>query len=250
MKKVTIFLVLVFAISFTACDSFFSESWGTAREYDTSNLDVNAGNVNDWIHLAVGNPDLAAALVDKITQELKNVFNPWERAELLEAGVRLSVEASGLGTSFLTHAADILRELDDNFDVDSLEGILVNVQDDFNSGRGIDAANNLASMAMECIVIDSNGVPRFDNFYTQTANSVDVTEALIVLVLGELGDNSVEDNWNNIALLSEGLQIRDDVLSVTSNNASENTIALAAYLNLISSNPQKFGDNPFTSFFD
>ena len=253
MKRAAFFAILVFAVvftmAFTACDSFFSDSWGTARDYDTSNLDVNAANVNEWINLSVGNPDLAAALVEKITVDLKNPsLNPWDKAALLEGGVRLAVEASGLGTSFLTNAADLLVDMDSDLSKDNVQGIMENVQGDFNKGRGKEAADSLAAMAMTSITINDEGVPRFDNVYAHTASPSGINEAIMVLALGELGDRPIEE-WDDVSELSEHLGMKDDTFFVKDKeNASQGAIALAAYLNLVNGNSQ-FEENPFNDFF-
>ena len=254
MKKNYIFILLILIISLSSCDDFFSDSWGDQRDFARPKIEVNADNVDDWVKVAMGNPELADVLGDLILLELfnqaqqENQSNQWDKAALLDGGTKVVVESSGLGMSILTHAADALTELEEESNAESMQDILRSVQDDFNSNGGIDAANKLADMAVTCID-DPHGVPRFENAYTQTVQPGNVSEAIMVLVLGELGDDPIDDNWNNVSDLSGDLAISTNKeVHVTGTNPSNISIALAAYLNMISDDTTgKFDKNPFTS---
>lgn len=254
MKKIACCAVaaLVFTLSFTACDEFFSNSFGNQRKYDVSKINVNAGNIDKWIDLAVGNPELADALVEKIIQELaKDNLGDADKAKLLEGGVNLAVESSGLGESILSNAAGALGDLTDADDdklEDILTDILENIWEDFNSGGGPKAADNIAEIASYALANDE-GVVEFEQWYKDTAKPGDVAEAIMVLILGELNDKDISiDNWSN--LLEEGLHfgLTPDGNHVTVDaGASEKEKVLAAYLNLIVDGGPQFDSNPITS---
>ena len=247
MKNAAICMLIIFVIGLSACDNYFSESWGSPRDYDIDNIDVNINNVDEWVERSIGNPDLAEVLVEKITKELIHATNSWDRAVLLEGGVKLAVENSGFGASIITYAADLLGELESGSDIETVQDMFRKMQNDFNSGRGPNAADSLAAMALRCIQIDADGVPRFEDAYAQTAQAGDVAEAVMVLVQRELGTDPIDDNWNDISMLSGDLVIHNRAVRTANSDAGDTSIALAAYLNLISDNPEKFSANPFTN---
>ena len=251
MKKIAFLTVLVIALGFTSCDDFFSNSFGKPRKYDVSKIDVNAGNVDKWIDIAIGNPELAAALAEKIIQELDKTSGK-EKAKLMDAGVKLSVESSGLGESLLSNSADILADLA-NADTDELEDILTklfeNIRNDFNSGGGQKAADNITAIASKDIEpnpLNNGDAPQFGQEYRDTASPGDVAEAILVLVLGELGDDDIED-WNKLPRLDLAYDPEAGGFVVKNGDPSPNQITVAAYLNLIIVGGDKFNDNPLTS---
>ena len=253
MKKITatVFAFAIFTFVFVSCDEFFSTSFGKPRKYDISKINITAGNLDKWIDLAVGNPELAAALTEKIIQELDSKTGA-EKAKFMDAGVKLAVESSGLGESILSNSADILADLADA-DSDELEGILTklfeNIRNDFNSGNGQKAADNIAAIASKDIEYteQSNGwAPQFGQEYRDTASPGDVAEAILVLVLGELGDADIED-WNKLPKMDLAYDPDEGCFVVKGVDPSDNQIAVAAYINLIIVGGDKFNDNPLTS---
>jgi len=245
VKKTVFLAFLVFILTFTSCDDFFSSSWGTSREYDPSNINVNAGNVDQWIKTAVGNPALAEAITEKIIQELENVSGP-DKVVLMQAGIKLAVESSGLGILILINAADLLGNFDKN-DTEALTDILDKIQEGFNSGGGPNAANNLATIACSGIIIDNDGVPVFEPEFANSVSPGDVAEAIMVLVLGELSSGSIED-WSELDSYGLSKDGTDENPKITVDpDATPGQIALAAYLNLIAdSDNSAFNDNPLT----
>jgi len=246
MKKIVFLVVLVIVLAFASCDNFFGKSWGTPREYDVSKIEVNAGNVAEWVDRAIGNPELAAAITDKIIEELDKASAD-DKAILMEAGINLAVESSGMGESMLTHAADILGDMD-NLDPDDVTELLRKMRGDFNSKGGRKAAKNIATIANKGLKVSNDGIPTFDDGYANSAKPGDVAEAIMVLVLGELGDGDLDD-WGDIENQYPGLEIDDTLdppMVKALPGASSSELALAAYLNLIVTGGSKFDDNDLT----
>ncbi|MDR1059201.1 MAG: hypothetical protein LBL43_06595 [Treponema sp.] len=243
---------LIFVSVFVSCDSFFSESWGSERSYDPDKIDLTTSNLDSWIENSIGNPKLAAALTEKIKVKVASMGNGSERAKFQEAGVELAIEASGIGTSIVSNAADILGNIDDLDGDQAVKDILKDIQSDFSSG-GPQAAANLAEIVNVSVDPSSTGngsVPKFnsDDSYAATAAASDVGEAVLVLSLAVLGDDiakGVEDLGDGTDVA--GLQLVNNKIKVTGNASSE-AIALAAYLNLIVDDTTgKFDNNPVTS---
>ena len=252
MKKFTaiFFAAVIFALIFTSCDDFFSKSFGKPRKYDVSKIDLNAGNVDKWIDLAVGNPELADALTEKIKQELKHAKGK-DKAILMDAGVKLAVESSGLGESILSNAADLLGNLTDSDgkDLDEvMTDLIKKIRNDFNSKGGKKAANNITAIVSSDISGTGNGeAPQFGDGYKNTVSPGDVAEAVMVLALAELGNDSIDD-WSDLDRLD--LKYEQGVgFVVIVGSPSPNQITIAAYLNLILNGGSKFDDNPLTSAF-
>ena len=254
-----IFLLLSIFI-FVACDSFYSNSWGTARKYDPANIDLNADNVDSWIELAIGNPELAKALTEKIKGMVKNMPDSAERAKLQAAGVTLAIEASGLGTTLLSNMdklSDILDEENNNTgDSDAIVQLLDSMQGDFKSAGGSAAANDLAQIVKPAGK-DFDTPPEFDQSYAKDANASDVGQAIMMLTLAVLEqegkDANVFNDASDIEGLGIGLEITDDsgerkVGNQSGTDSSDEAKALAAYLNLIMSDTTgKYDKNPVTS---
>ena len=235
--------VCVFVLS--SCDDFFSTSlWPATQTYNLANVDVNAGNIDQWVDSARGNPELAAALMDKINQDLASGrFHGEEKAKLMEAGIRLAVNSSGMGSSIISNASNILGNLDSVGD-DTLLDLLGGVRSDFNNNGGPAAAENLANIANAGI--GSGSPPQFEPDYANTAVPGDVAEAVFVLALGELGPDANVSDWSNPSEM--GLDINEDgYFTVIEPNPSPNQRALAAYLNLINSGGPEYDNNPLTS---
>ncbi|MDR1930412.1 MAG: hypothetical protein LBQ44_07255 [Treponema sp.] len=257
MVKKQIFLpgLLLLALIFTSCDSFFSDSWGQMRDYDPSKIDLNAGNLDSWIESSIGNPKLAAALAEKIKATVKNSADSKERAKFQEAGVTLAVEASGIGASILSNAGAALGDIED-LQEEAVMDILKKIQDDFKSG-GPQAAASLAEIVSVPGTLTGNtqgGTPEFEGNYAGTAKAGDVGQAVLVLALavfGETGDVEAEidklTESGNPAVA--GLQI-DSVsgrIKIADADPAPEAVALAAYLNLIAEdNTGRFADNPIT----
>ncbi|MDR2783493.1 MAG: hypothetical protein LBB48_06585 [Treponema sp.] len=144
-------LLFVVAFAFVSCDGFFSTTWGSPRDYDPSKIDVNAGNVDQWIAEAAGNPKLAKAIADKIKAELANATHGTltpDQLNLQNAGVKLAIEASGLGTALINSASSVISELSsgDGPNGETIRDLLEDIQSDFKA-TGPAAADDLAAIA-------------------------------------------------------------------------------------------------------
>ena len=250
MKKIALLALITVILTFTSCDNFFSNSWGKQRSYDSKNIDVNADNVDEWIEAAKGNPELADAVTEAIINELEkmgNTDNP-EAAKLFEGGVNLAVESSGLGESILTEGAKLLGDIDD-FDEDTFTDLLGKIQDDFNSGGGPGAAEKIGKL-VDTVVEDKDGAPKFNDTYTEMAEPGDIVETILVLIMGELYDMGISiddiDSWSSLEEIADGrlmLEVGPPPEIQVGPEASLTDVALAAYLNLIAENHDKY-DNP------
>ena len=246
MRKVSCFIFAVLVFSFTSCDNFFSTSLGRPQKYDSSKMAVNAGNVDQWLESARGNSELTTALLDKIMAELdKGGISGSSKAKLMEAGIKLSVQSAGVASSIITHGSSVLQDFD-NLTENKVTELLDNIIDDFNSKGGKEAAVNIAQIAS--MDIRDNGrdsTPQFGSDYRDTAKPGEVAEAILVLAMAELGPNPSIDNWNSPSDL--GFDIQGGLVTVVKPVPSPNQVALAAYLNLITTGGSAFDDNPLTS---
>ncbi|MCL2129433.1 MAG: hypothetical protein FWH35_03665 [Treponema sp.] len=242
MKKIVVILV-IFSLILLSCDNFLSKSWGKYRDYDPDNINVTLSNIDDWVRVSVGNTELSKALAEAILRKMAS-SSPEEQAEFLNAGIKVSMEASGIGTALLTKGADLLEDMD-NMNEDQMTELLRKVQADFLTSGGVKVADQLAKMALLCI--QKGNPPHFNKAFSRAAQPSTVAEAIMVLSLGIVGEDNI-DNWNNLEML--GLKENAQGYMETINpNPDPKVIALAAYLNLIPDNPS-FKDNPLISAID
>jgi hypothetical protein len=252
-------LLLASALIFSACDQFFSTSWGTARKYDPSKIKLNAKNVDDWVNTAIGNPELAAALTEKIKDELSGVpqGNPSpDQEKLQEAGVTLAIEASGIGESILSNASGLISKLteENNDDLkNTVTELLNDIQSDFRGHNGSTAAENLAAIVGGSLASGSYGngtTPEFTGLYANKAKPSDVGQAVMVLALSIIEDKGLSVSsvdLENLDQSSLGITINNGKAEIVG-TPDQKTIVLAAYLNLIAEDKNgKFGKNDITS---
>ena len=239
-----------------SCDDFYSATWGTAREYDFSNINVNAGNVDDWVEKAAGNPELADALVEKIKDELeKEKLSDKDKAKLQEAGVNLAVEATGIGEIILEKASDTLSAGISG--VEDLTKLFTGVQDDFKKNNGVKSASDIAEIisgSLDQSSYGSSDAPKLTGEYAKNADPADVGQAVVVLTLAlvEKGTDTVEGKKDMSEVDLKALQsygvFTDGNKVVVGDKPSDEAVALAAYLNLIADDSTgKYGENPLTA---
>ena len=236
---------LTLALTLVSCDDFFSSSFGKAREYDTAKIELNAGNANDWVRQATGNPSLAAAITKKIKEEVAGMGDTADRAALQNAGVKLAVESSGVTYIIISDAANALSALESgDHNEDSVKNLLSDIQKDFGAD-GEKAAGDLAEIVNVGISTTDN-VPEFSNTYAATADPATVGEAVMVLALAVIPD---VNNATLSNLVDLGLEVNTEgKVKVTGSSPTNEQKALAAYLNLIADDRNgKFGNNPITS---
>jgi hypothetical protein len=245
-------MLLLSVLLVISCDDFYSSTWGTAREYETAKINVNADNVDTWVENATGNPELAAAVTEKIKEELKNDnLKEKDKAKLQEAGVSLAVEASGIGETIISAASDAVSALSKG-EVDALQQLLVNVHSDFKKNKGAKAAADLSEIVSGSLKPNAGKIPEFTGLYADKAQPSDVGLAvsLLTLALVENGMDEVNKDMSEVdlaKLTDYGLFVDQGKATVMGENPKPETVALAAYLNLIASDTTgKFGSNPIT----
>ena len=265
MKKITsaiVSLILVLVLSscadiLSAGDKFFTNSWGSAfsRTFDPSNISINASNANDWVARANGNSDLAYAIAQKINQDLADgKVSDADKPAMIDAGVKLSIEASGIGVSLFTNAFNEIENLlDDEGDpVELLQNIFSNIQSDFVSNNGANVANNLAG-----IINGSKGgtanSPKLNADYANEASVNDIVMAVTVLTLGVFAENNLTANSDSLEDLESitGINtINENGITIDPATASPNVIALAAFYNTLAEPGRLDDDSFFSGFFD
>ncbi|MDR2478927.1 MAG: hypothetical protein LBD48_06405 [Treponema sp.] len=255
--SVVLGVILAGALVIVSCDSFFSSSWGegSTREYSADNIDLNAGNVDSWVKNAKGNPKLAAELTEKIKRELQNgKLSEKDRAKLQAAGVNLALEASGIGPSMISNASDAINKLSSSDGgANALPDVLKDMQSDFKANNGSKAAGNLAAIVDGSLTKTPGDykvgeAPQFDanSLYAKDAKASDVGQTVVLLALAVTDGKSME-NIKLDELDEQGIAIKDGKAVVTE-NATPESVTLAAYLNLIAEDKTgKYDKNPVTS---
>jgi hypothetical protein len=256
MKKVAFWAflaILVFSLSFSACDSFFSNSWGKFREYDEANIDVNAGNIDEWVSRAVGNPALATIVNRKIDSNLRGRPLDADSAKVLAGRVRLAAQSTGLGASILAHGTTALADIVDNKGTGTaIKNILESIMTDFKANNGPETAKELANLLSDVAINNkaSGQQPTFNAEYINVVEASDVAEAIMVLVMAEIANNTISlNNWDDAIDQISALEFVGKKVQVRASGTPTNTqIALASYINLLT-DPRfegKANDNPIT----
>ncbi|MDR2795611.1 MAG: hypothetical protein LBB47_02730 [Spirochaetaceae bacterium] len=245
MRKIsnTVCAALFTVFMLASCDDFFSSSWGTMRDYDLSKIKLTLDNLQELKEKAVGNPELAGALVEKIIRELDGKSGA-EKAAFQEAGIDLAIEQSGIGTSILELAGKDIANMSDET---GLQDLLGSVQNKFNSGNGKAAARNIATIVDKSLPTSGQFPP--GDQYVARASASDVGMAVAVLALAVMPDigSSDKDLKAQMNDGNKGISISGNTATVKS-NATHEEIAFAAYLNLILRDPNgKYDGNPITS---
>ena len=265
MKKIT-FAVIAFALVLvlsscadilSAGDKFFTNSWGSAfsRTFDPSNISINANNANDWIARANGNSDLAYAVAQKINQDLAaGKVSEADKPAMIDAGVKLSIEASGIGVSLFTNAfSEIENLLDDEGDpAELIQNIFSNIQSDFVGNNGANVANNLAGIINGTNDNSTPNSPKLNEAYADSASVNDIVMAVTVLTLGVFAENNMTANSDSLESLDDitGIEhIDENGITINPATASPNVVALAAFYNTLADG-RLDDDSFFSGFFD
>jgi hypothetical protein len=226
-----------------SCDDFYSTSWGTFRSYDSSKIALSEGNLKEWKKKAVGNPELAKALVDKIISDLDGKSDA-ERAVFQSAGIEFAIEQSGMGVKILELAGSDLSKIDSE---EGVKNLLKKVQDGLSGVVG--AAENIAAIADKSAIIHKDGRPEFNpaDPYGKTADPSNVGLAVMVLALAEFPNIDTKEDLleqiPDLRLTNESPPVK----IAEGSNPSDNEIVLAAYLNLIATDTaDRFNNNPIT----
>jgi hypothetical protein len=207
---------------------------------------LSQSNLKQWKKAAIGNPELSAALVNKIISELDGKTGK-EKAAFQEVGVELAIEQSGLGVKMIEAAS----ELTDMTDDDGVKNLLKKMQ----SGIDPKAAGNIATIVgAASFTATGGGTPAFpaDDPYASNANPSDVGLAVMVLALAVLPTITDETDLDELPSTNIEVTSTDGVSTVkiisSPSNVTPAELALAAYLNLIASDTTgKFDNNMITS---
>jgi hypothetical protein len=189
----TALLALGAALLLTACNEFFSSTWGESFARDPSGVKVTASNVDELLQAANGDTKASRAILKK----LKGTKNPKLQAAAVkaanQAGGLTGLALSNLGT--LTDGAsaeneDALKELAGT--------VLAEAKKNDISGIAEDIAGILP-------VTDSPNGPVFEGDFIDSVSTADLTLLLVTLMLSEVPDPDapdafdqyLTDNWSD-----------------------------------------------------
>lgn len=161
-----------------SCTEFFTNSWASwaARDPDKLIPTVSAGNVDELLEMAEGDPDLSLAVLKKIRSASAKASGS-DRQKLREAAIEASANAAGLGQAVLG-AAEKLSGIDSA--EDALDLVLAALNDMKNLE---DASAELFS------TLPKGDDADFDDF-AAAASADDLALAAIILLAGEVKKNS------------------------------------------------------------
>lgn len=108
----------VTALALSSCQQFFTTSWGTPLARDPKDLiaPVTAENVEDQLEAAKNDPAVAAALLDKIADAVKDA-SAADKPVLQAAAVDAASSASGIGAAVLENSDALIDALNNSGDV-------------------------------------------------------------------------------------------------------------------------------------
>jgi hypothetical protein len=245
LNIIWIIVGMVAVFTLYSCDDFYSTSWGEPREYDLSKIKLTQSNLKAWKEKAAGNPKLAKALVNKIIEELKSKSGA-EKAAFQKAGIELSIEQAGIGTKIIELAGSSLDKISGE-DEGAIRDMLNKVQ---NGLKDVDAAaGNIAKIVGSSVNgTGSNEKPSFDSAYVAAATPSEVGMAVMVLALATIPEIKEDTELSELATLIPNFQFEDGEVTIGDGKTPSNEeLALAAYLNLITSDTEKFDNNLITS---
>ncbi|MDR1900593.1 MAG: hypothetical protein LBQ55_11325 [Treponema sp.] len=129
---------------FTSCPDVMSSSWGSWAKRDPRIPSITSGNIKGLLQAAVGDPEFAKALLDKIIASAKTATG--DRKEMLEgAGISAAALASGLDTLILSNAGSLINAAgSDDIDTDAMQATMERI---FNEAKG----NNQTAIADELV---------------------------------------------------------------------------------------------------
>ena len=241
-KHVALLAILLGVFVVTGCDDFYSTSWGIRRVYDPAKITLTRDNLDDWITIATGNPELAEALAEKIKGMVEGMGDTEERAEFQSAGVQLAMEASGLGTGLLSNIEKAAELIDAKDDIDeALVALLNTLRQGFNW-----AVPKLVAAIVKPSISDTP--PEFTPTYKSGTSATDVGDAAIILIVATAGDTSeLTAEFQRLFKVGESAGKKTFTPKPDISDPDNIHLALAAYLNFIAAEEgKKFDDNPIT----
>jgi len=189
-------LVLFMLLALTACDDFYSTTYGTERDYNPDKIHLTADNLNEWLDAAIGRPKLAKVLSVKIKEMvISGKLSEQDMQKFQEAGVKIAIEASGIGTIFLSNVGDVINAAQDG-EPEAVITLITDILEDFKKAGGPDAARDLAGI----VLADP------ENYFSNAGNG-DVSMVVLVLTLSVICDISEIDTEN---LTLEDLNMQKD----------------------------------------
>jgi len=258
MKKFLLVVSLALAFTLVACDEFFNDffnddfftsSLGTdyVREYEVENITVTANNIGNILNAVIGNPEAALAVTESLVANLESIAEeaPEVRAALMDGGVKLSIEASGVGTSVIVNAFTEIENLvsGEGDATESLQDLVESILSDFSENNGAAAAANLALiLGVNMDGVEDGQAPALDPNYIAQASPNDIALAVVVLSLAVFEDvvDSIDEGIGDLEGFIEefaggiGFETTAEgtFLTVTGETTPE-VLALAACLNLL-----------------
>ena len=178
-------IILFMLLAFTACDDFYSTTYGTERDYDPDKINLTADNLNEWLDAAIGRPKLAKVLSEKIKDMVTGgKLSEKDKQKFQEAGVKIAIEASGIGIIFLSNVGDVFDAAQDG-DPEAVITLITDIIEDFKKAGGPAAARDLAGI----VLADPEN-------YFSNAGSGDVSMVVLVLTMSVICDISEIDTEN------------------------------------------------------
>ncbi|MDR2158633.1 MAG: hypothetical protein LBP23_01045 [Treponema sp.] len=135
--------LLLLGVLFVSCTDVMSSSWGAWAKRDPKIPSITSGNIQGLLKAAVGDPEFAKALLDKITASAQSASG--ERKKMLEgAGISAAALASGLDTLILNGAGSLISSGD--VDANALQNTMESI---FKQAWG----TNQTAIADELVVL-------------------------------------------------------------------------------------------------
>jgi hypothetical protein len=175
-RLIGIVSILGLVLFLGSCRQFFTTSLAPWAARDPASLipPVTTANIQDLLEQSANSPDQSLALLDKIKDALATA-SAEDQAVLQAAALSAASNASGVATSILSNAGDLLNAMESGQQSD-----IISVVSDAIAGL-----SNLASTATVLAdILPAPGTPAFDDFVAQ-ASPEDLAMAAIVLLAAE-----------------------------------------------------------------
>ena len=186
-RRIGIVSILGLVLFLGSCRQFFTTSLAPWAARDPASLipPVTTANIQDLLEQSANSPDQSLALLDKIKDALATA-SAEDQAVLQAAALSAASNASGVATSILSNAGDLLNAMESG----QPDAIITVVSD------AIAGLSNLASTAtlLTGMLPDPNDTAAFNAFVDQ-ATPDDLAMAAIVLLASEAQASGGVENY-------------------------------------------------------